>query len=78
MYKPVFLFKKTKKIKCRDFFTGEEFVVKEPKWIDFDVFSINDGKRYRVIKEEETEFIVIELKERVEVLNADFGGGLKV
>ena len=71
MYKPVFLFKKTKEIKCRDFFTGEEFVVKEPKWIDFDVFSIN-GKMYRVVTEEETDFIVIELKERVEVLNLDF------
>jgi hypothetical protein len=52
-----------KQIKCRDFFTGEEFVVNNPEWVDFDVFKAGEDY-YRVVKEDGDSLLVIKLNMR--------------
>jgi len=52
-----------RQIKCRDFFTREEFVINNPEWVDEDIFRA-ENDYYRVIKEEGDTLLVIKLNMR--------------
>jgi hypothetical protein len=52
-----------RQIKCRNFFTGEEFVITNPEWVDEDVFKASEDY-YRIVKEEGDTLLVIKLHMR--------------
>jgi hypothetical protein len=52
-----------RQIKCRDFFTREEFVFINPEWVELDVFKAGEDY-YRVVKEDGDCLIVIKLNMR--------------